>query len=383
MTAATDTERMARALELAASVRASTLAEPVGGLRAGDGRRSGLRGGHAAGRRAPRRGRRPRRRPGRGCRPGRRHGLDRPSSPARTTAARRPCADALVDAGVGAGRGGARGPRPEGRRRRARPPARAPASTSSSASRRRATRPTCWRRTSCTAAPAARTSCSSWPRRSTGAPPRPTARAAGSPGPRPGPTPTRCGPRATRSSWAPARCGPTTPRSPSATLLRRAAIPSASCSARRPRARRSTRASSGRARCPTCSTSSAPMGHLQLLVEGGATVAHAFHRAGLVDRYVVYLAPALFGGDDAAGLFAGPGAPTIADVSRGAHPLGHAASATTCASTSTPTRTQEALTCSPASSRSWARSSPARGQRLRIAATHRARRRRPWARRSR
>ena len=41
-------------------------------------------------------------------------------------------------------------------------------------------------------------------------------------------------------------------------------------------------------------------GVLQLLVEGGATVAHAFHAAGLVDRYVVYLAPAVFGGDDAA-----------------------------------------------------------------------------------
>lgn len=58
-------------------------------------------------------------------------------------------------------------------------------------------------------------------------------------------------------------------------------------------------------------------GCLQLLVEGGATVAHAFHHAGLVDRYVVYLAPALFGGDDARGLFAGPGAPTIAAVTRG------------------------------------------------------------------
>ncbi|MFM8861765.1 MAG: RibD family protein, partial [Acidimicrobiia bacterium] len=38
-------------------------------------------------------------------------------------------------------------------------------------------------------------------------------------------------------------------------------------------------------------------GVLQLLVEGGPTVAHAFHAAGLVDRYVLYLAPALFGGD--------------------------------------------------------------------------------------
>ena len=58
-------------------------------------------------------------------------------------------------------------------------------------------------------------------------------------------------------------------------------------------------------------------GVLQLLVEGGATVAHAFHQAGLVDRYVLYLAPALMGGDDGRGLFAGPGAPSIADLWRG------------------------------------------------------------------
>lgn len=59
-------------------------------------------------------------------------------------------------------------------------------------------------------------------------------------------------------------------------------------------------------------------GVLQVLVEGGATVAGAFHRAGLVDHYVVYLAPALFGGDDGRPMFVGPGAETIADVWRGA-----------------------------------------------------------------
>ena len=58
-------------------------------------------------------------------------------------------------------------------------------------------------------------------------------------------------------------------------------------------------------------------GILQVLVEGGATVAHRFHAARLVDRYVVYVAPALFGGDDARGLFAGPGAATVDDVWRG------------------------------------------------------------------
>ncbi len=58
-------------------------------------------------------------------------------------------------------------------------------------------------------------------------------------------------------------------------------------------------------------------GVLQLLVEGGARVARAFHAGGLVDRYVLYLAPALAGGDDGAPLFAGPGAPTVADLWRG------------------------------------------------------------------
>ena len=58
-------------------------------------------------------------------------------------------------------------------------------------------------------------------------------------------------------------------------------------------------------------------GVLQLLVEGGATVAASFHHRGLVDRYVIYLAPAFFGGKDAVGLFNGRGAATMADVWRG------------------------------------------------------------------
>ncbi len=56
---------------------------------------------------------------------------------------------------------------------------------------------------------------------------------------------------------------------------------------------------------------------LQLLVEGGAQVAHDFHAAGLVDRYVFYVAPALFGGSDAVAAFSGAGAPTIAQLWRG------------------------------------------------------------------
>lgn len=58
-------------------------------------------------------------------------------------------------------------------------------------------------------------------------------------------------------------------------------------------------------------------GHLEVLVEGGATVAHAFHSRRLVDRYVLYLAAALMGGDDGRALFAGPGAFRIADLWRG------------------------------------------------------------------
>lgn len=58
-------------------------------------------------------------------------------------------------------------------------------------------------------------------------------------------------------------------------------------------------------------------GAVQVMVEGGATVAHDLHARGLVDRYVVYVAPVLFGGSDGAGLFNGPGAPTMEDVFRG------------------------------------------------------------------
>jgi len=56
---------------------------------------------------------------------------------------------------------------------------------------------------------------------------------------------------------------------------------------------------------------------LQLLVEGGAKVAKEFHRLGLVDRYVVYLAGAFLGGDDGLPMFAGPGAATMSDLWRG------------------------------------------------------------------
>jgi diaminohydroxyphosphoribosylaminopyrimidine deaminase/5-amino-6-(5-phosphoribosylamino)uracil reductase len=56
---------------------------------------------------------------------------------------------------------------------------------------------------------------------------------------------------------------------------------------------------------------------LQVLVEGGPSVAAAFHRAGLVDRYVFYVAPVLMGGDDGRPVLAGPGVPTMAEAWRG------------------------------------------------------------------
>ena len=58
-------------------------------------------------------------------------------------------------------------------------------------------------------------------------------------------------------------------------------------------------------------------GVVQLMVEGGARTIGSFHDAGLVDRYVVYVAPALFAGGDAAPTIAGTTAPTIDDLWRG------------------------------------------------------------------
>jgi diaminohydroxyphosphoribosylaminopyrimidine deaminase/5-amino-6-(5-phosphoribosylamino)uracil reductase len=58
-------------------------------------------------------------------------------------------------------------------------------------------------------------------------------------------------------------------------------------------------------------------GVLQLMVEGGANVAAQFHAAGLIDRYVFHIAPAIMGGSDAVPAFAGDTAGTLAEVWRG------------------------------------------------------------------
>ena len=52
------------------------------------------------------------------------------------------------------------------------------------------------------------------------------------------------------------------------------------------------------------------------MVEGGASVAASFHRENLVDRYVLFVAPAFMGGDDGVPLFRGPGAATMQELWR-------------------------------------------------------------------
>lgn len=56
-------------------------------------------------------------------------------------------------------------------------------------------------------------------------------------------------------------------------------------------------------------------GTVQLMVEGGPTVAESFRSAGLVNRYVLHMAPVVSGDPDAPGMFAGtPAAPhTLSD----------------------------------------------------------------------
>lgn len=54
-------------------------------------------------------------------------------------------------------------------------------------------------------------------------------------------------------------------------------------------------------------------GVLQLMVEGGPTVATAFHEQGLVDRYVFHIAPVVSGSDSASGVFIGDDALALSD----------------------------------------------------------------------
>ena len=56
---------------------------------------------------------------------------------------------------------------------------------------------------------------------------------------------------------------------------------------------------------------------LQLLVEGGPTIAAAFHRENLINQYVFHLAPALTGGNDSLPIFENSGISTMAQLWRG------------------------------------------------------------------
>ncbi|MEO5975167.1 MAG: bifunctional diaminohydroxyphosphoribosylaminopyrimidine deaminase/5-amino-6-(5-phosphoribosylamino)uracil reductase RibD [Ilumatobacteraceae bacterium] len=58
-------------------------------------------------------------------------------------------------------------------------------------------------------------------------------------------------------------------------------------------------------------------GVVQLLVEGGPRVAASFHSQGLVNRYIMHIAPVIAGGDDANPVFRGSGAGTMAEMWRG------------------------------------------------------------------
>jgi diaminohydroxyphosphoribosylaminopyrimidine deaminase/5-amino-6-(5-phosphoribosylamino)uracil reductase len=51
-----------------------------------------------------------------------------------------------------------------------------------------------------------------------------------------------------------------------------------------------------------------------VLIEGGPTVAWSAVRSGIVDRFVLYLAPKLMGGRDAPGILGGGGVPGVGDA---------------------------------------------------------------------
>ena len=312
-----DADRMRQAMAAAAGVAPHRVAPAVGRVPwcvpAGAPRRpSGLRRRHPGPRGPPRRGRRPRRRPAPAARgatlyvtlePCAHHGA-RPSS----------CADAVIDGRGQPGRGGRGRSRPPGGRRRASPALRAAGhrASRSGVGRRRGAPPSCGptshhRRTgrpcvvlklaaSLDGRTAAPDGTSQW---ITGAEARLDAHRlrADSDAVLVGAGTVRADDPALTvrlpagelpDGFVPARCGSSSgPRRPAPQVQPALEL------RRRPR--------------PTCSTSWAPMGVLQVLVEGGASVAHGLHQAGLVDRYVLYLAPMLFGGDDARGLFAGAG----------------------------------------------------------------------------
>ncbi len=57
-------------------------------------------------------------------------------------------------------------------------------------------------------------------------------------------------------------------------------------------------------------------GVLQVLLEGGASLAKSFFDSDLIDQFVFHIAPAIHGGGDGMSAFAGHGAATIGDLTR-------------------------------------------------------------------
>ena len=298
---AIDRECMTRAIASASQVRCATSPNPWVGRRGARRRRSDLRRRHPEVGRDARRGRRARR-----CR--RAAPVAAPctsrSSRARTTAAPRPCADALIDAGVArvvvaledpdpqvAGRGIDRLPRRRAstvevgllRRSRSRH------QLAPYLKHRRTGRPWVVLKLGVTLDGAHRR-----PRRL-----QPVDHRRRGPGRRP--------PPAGRERRHRRRRRHRPRRRP---VAHRARLPPPCPTAGRPAAGRARARHPPGAKVHPCREMSGdldrparrarrPTACLQVLVEGGATVAGDFHRAGLVDRYVIYLAPALFGGDDA------------------------------------------------------------------------------------
>ncbi|MEO6493031.1 MAG: dihydrofolate reductase family protein, partial [Ilumatobacteraceae bacterium] len=56
---------------------------------------------------------------------------------------------------------------------------------------------------------------------------------------------------------------------------------------------------------------------VQVMIEGGSAVVRSFYNDDLIDRYVIYVAPALLTGRDMVPLLAGPTAPSIDAMWRG------------------------------------------------------------------
>ena len=200
-----------------------------------------------------------------------------------------PCADALDRRRRRPRRRRHRRSRPQRGRARASSASGPPASRST-VLRRRPRRRASSRPTSTTAAPAAPTWSSSWRPPSTAARPPPTARRGGSPGPE-----ARADVHRLRADSDAVLVGAGTVRADDPELTvrerRRAATRCGSCSAPRRRSAKVHPCLELQGDLGDVLDTLGGKGVLQLLVEGGPTVAGAFHRAGLVDRYVVYLAP--------------------------------------------------------------------------------------------